>query len=73
MIALPVIRWARWLGVSAMMISTYRRWGVEAGILRPTAAASREKRRASEFVFELSLFDENGRQLVDTKSPRPPV
>jgi hypothetical protein len=61
-ILLPVVLWARFLKVSPKMISTYRRWALEAGILRKVANFNRERRRADEFVFDLERFDGHRRQ-----------
>jgi hypothetical protein len=62
-ILLPVVRFASMLGVQRQMISVYRRWALQAGILVQLESPSREQRRATKFRFRLELFDAQRRQL----------
>jgi hypothetical protein len=51
------------LGTTPQMVSVYRRWAVDAGILNEVQRPDRERRRATEFVFMLDQFDAKRRQL----------
>jgi hypothetical protein len=62
-ILLPVGRLASMLGTTPQMVSVYRRWAVDAGILNEVQRPDRERRRATEFVFMLDQFDAKRRQL----------
>jgi hypothetical protein len=65
-ILLPVHRLASMLGVTARMVSQYRRWATEEGILREVQPHSRPDKRATRFIFNLDQFGADGRQ-------RPPL
>jgi hypothetical protein len=63
-ILLPVEHLAAQLGVSAMNISRYRVWAMEAGILKSTSAAAFRAGVATTFLFQLRQFDATGHQLA---------
>ena len=62
LIMLPVHRLASTLGVTPRMISQYRHWAIEAGILRVMQPHSRADKRATRFVFNLDHFAADGRE-----------
>ena len=56
-ISLPVKKVAAVLNVSEQMVSVYRGWAVEAGLLREVQAYNRERHFATRFRFALDRFN----------------
>lgn len=55
-IAIPVERWAKVLGVQPNTLSSWRRWAVTDGILEPVKPHSFARRRAAEYRIRLDLL-----------------
>jgi hypothetical protein len=58
-IKLPVARLAQELGVTPQMVSLYRKFAQDEGLLKLVHEHDQAARRATEFTFALELFDLN--------------
>jgi hypothetical protein len=73
-IKLPVEALGKILGCDYSMVCHYRKFAEKERILEKTKAFDRKAHQASEFIFNLELFDlETGEQVKDPIPPTPPT